>query len=69
MLAKLSKRQHLACYIYEANIISALEMRYQQNKMTKEQVLQVKDLLMFSSEAKQYLEKMLNEEHSYAAVP
>jgi len=51
----------MACYIYEANIISELAMRFEHNEMDEDFLVEAKDALLFSCEAKQYIDKILSQ--------
>lgn len=62
MLSSYFSSKPIGCYIYEANIISELEMRFEHNKIDVIYLNEAKDFLVFSDEAKQYLAKLLNKE-------
>jgi len=58
MLAAVFSRRPIACYVYEANIISELELRLEHQKIDDKTLSEVKTSLVFSDEAKQYLENL-----------
>ncbi len=58
-LAPLFSKHPIACYIYEANIISELEMRLEYHEIDEDLLIEAKDFLVFSIEAKQYIDKRL----------
>ena len=58
MLSSAFTKHPIACYLYEANIISELEMRFEHGEIDKETLNEARDFLVFSDEAKQYLEKL-----------
>jgi HD-like signal output (HDOD) protein len=62
MLANLFTKRPIACYIYEANILSELEMRFEHHEIDEDFLIEAKDFLLFSNEAKQYLDKLLHKE-------
>jgi HD-like signal output (HDOD) protein len=59
MLPSLFKKHPIACYVYEANIISELEMRFEHNKIDDNSLNEAKNFLVFSDEAKHYIDKIL----------
>ena len=65
MLCSLFTKRPIACYIYEANIISELEMRFEYNEIDDVFLIEAKDFLVFSNEAKQYIDKLLSKEVQY----
>jgi hypothetical protein len=62
MLSPLFTKRPIACYIYEANIISELEMMFEQNGIDENFLIEAKDFLVFSNEAKQYMDKLLSKD-------
>jgi hypothetical protein len=60
-LPGLFERQPIACYIYEAKIISQLELRIQVNDISQSEIENVSARLIYSKEAKQYLDKLMIE--------
>jgi HD-like signal output (HDOD) protein len=65
MLCSLFTKRPIACYIYEANIISELEMRFEHHEIDDVPLIEAKDFLVFSNEAKQYMDKLLSKEVQY----
>jgi HD-like signal output (HDOD) protein len=64
MLPSLFLKRPVACYIYEANLISELEMRFEKNEIDEVTLIESIDFLVFSDEAKQYINKRLKKESS-----
>jgi hypothetical protein len=62
MLPSLFIKRPIACYIYEANIISELEMMFEQNNLDDNDWKTAKNLSVFSDQAKQYMDKLLSKE-------
>jgi HD-like signal output (HDOD) protein len=62
MLPSLFIKRPLACYIYEANIISELEMMFEQNNLDDNDWEKAKNRLVFSEQAKHYMDKLLSKE-------
>ncbi|WDD97399.1 HDOD domain-containing protein [Thalassomonas actiniarum] len=62
MLQSLLAEKPIACYIYEANIISELIIRFEHGDIEQTAMEQAKESLLFSDEAKQYLDKFLQAE-------
>ena len=62
MLSSCFSSNPVGCYIYEANLISELEMRFEQDKVDMLHLSEAKDFLVFSNEAKQYLDRLLSKE-------
>ena len=62
MLSPLFTKRPIACYIYEANIISELEMMFEHNGIDEDFLIEAKDFLVFSNEAKQYMDKLLSKD-------
>lgn len=58
MLGSAFNKRPIACYLYEANIISELALRFEHAEIDKDILNEAKDFLVFSDEAKQYLEKL-----------
>lgn len=61
MLTSLSVKYPVACYVYEANIISELVLIYGAKEMDESQLMQAKQDLIFSKEANNYLESFMRE--------
>ena len=59
MLRPIFIKQPIACYIYEANIISELEMRFEHDDIDEEQLNEAKNTLILSDEGKRYIDKLL----------
>ena len=62
MLSPLFVKRPIACYIYEANILSELEMRFEHNEIDENGLIEAIDLLVFSEEAQQYIKNLLSKE-------
>jgi len=60
MLPSLFEKRPIACYVYEANIISELEIRLSHSDISEDLLNEAKDFLVFSNEAKQYIEELLS---------
>jgi HD-like signal output (HDOD) protein len=60
MLTSVFPKRPVACYVYEANIISELTMMFEHKKKTAEEMEEAKTTLLYSDEAKQYIERLLN---------
>lgn len=60
ILASTFSEYPIACYIYEANIISELYMMLEYNEISEEHLLEAKNCLIFSNEAKQYIDVHFN---------
>jgi len=58
-LKALYQQNPLACYVYEANIISELMAQYQGNMLDKETLLSMSSQLLFSEQAYQHLDNAL----------
>ena len=58
MLAPTFSRHPIACYIYEANLISELTMRFEHNNINEDTLNEAKTRLLFSHEAKHYMNKL-----------
>lgn len=58
MLPLAFSKRPLACYIYEANILSELELRLECQDVDTETLDEVRSSLIYSDEAKQYLDKL-----------
>lgn len=56
MLSSIINRQPIACYVYEANLISELALLLEHDEISNETLNEIKSSLVFSDEAKQYLE-------------
>lgn len=55
MLESVFPKRAIACYVYEANIISELIMMFDHKDKTEEQIYQAVSTLLYSEEAKQYI--------------
>jgi len=62
MLQPLFIKRPVACYVYEANIISELAMRFEHGELEEAQMITAKEHLLYSREAKQHLEQLTNPE-------
>lgn len=62
MLPFIFSKQPIGCYIYEANMISKLELMLEHQEIDNDALSNIKSCLVFSDEAKQYLEKLFNRE-------
>lgn len=60
MLSSVFSRRPIACYVYEANIISELALRLEHQEVSSEELKEVKSSLVYSDEAKQYLDSLIN---------
>jgi HD-like signal output (HDOD) protein len=67
MLSSVFSRRPIACYVYEANIISEVALRLEQQEISNEEFEEVKSALVFSKEAKQYLENLFNDKSDFNA--
>ena len=59
MLSNAFSKRAMACYVYEANIISELIMMFEHNNKTEAEIAESMAELLYSDEAKQYIEKIL----------
>jgi HD-like signal output (HDOD) protein len=62
MLSPLFNKRPIGCYIYEANILSELEMMFEDKKINEDSLIEAKNILVFSDEARDYINKLLNKE-------
>lgn len=62
MLPAAFDKKPIGCYIYEANILSELEIQFEANEIDDVTLHEAKKLLVFSNEAKQYLDNLLTRE-------
>ena len=60
MLKPLYDKRPVACYIYEANMISELTMMFEQGDITEHELNDAKNFLLSSDEAKNYLDEFFN---------
>ncbi|MCJ8321402.1 MAG: HDOD domain-containing protein [Colwellia sp.] len=60
MLSALFKQQPLACYIYEANLLSEFEIRLEHSTVDESDITEMKNDMIFSNEAKNYLDNLLS---------
>lgn len=58
LLPALHQKMPLACYIYEAKVISELQMRAQFKKLDKDYIDEVSTSLLYSNEARDYLKAL-----------
>lgn len=65
MLGSVFKKRPIGCYIYEANIISELELMFKDKKIDNAAIIDGKNFLVFSNEAKKYLDNLLCKETQY----
>ena len=63
MLSPLFNKRPVACYIYEANFVSEIEMMFQQQAINSDDIHEVINSIVFSHEAKNYLTDLLNSEN------
>lgn len=56
MLGPLSAQYPLACYVYEANILSELALMYEAKQLDKNTLKQAEQQLIYSEQAKEYLQ-------------
>ncbi|GLX78610.1 hypothetical protein tinsulaeT_19500 [Thalassotalea insulae] len=61
-LPLLYQKNPMACYIYEANLLSELIIRYQHQAIDSSYLEQAKDRLIYSEQAKCYLTKAIEEQ-------
>lgn len=61
LLPALHKKLPIACYVYEAKLISELQLRMAQETLDDEYIKEVKTSLLFTSEAIDYLNLLINE--------
>jgi len=54
-------KRAMACFVYEANIISELMMMFEHNDKTEEEINERITVLLYSSEAKQYIERLVKD--------
>ncbi|AAZ26465.1 HDOD domain-containing protein [Colwellia psychrerythraea] len=59
MLAGVFSKRPIACFVYEANIISELIMMLEHNDKTEGEIKESVEILLYSNEAKQYVERLL----------
>jgi HD-like signal output (HDOD) protein len=65
MLSYAFNKRPIGCYIYEANIISELELMFEDKKIDLEVIIEEKNNLVFSNEAKKYLDDLICKELQY----
>ncbi len=61
MLAAVFSKRPIACFVYEANIISELIMMLEHNDKTEGEIKESVEILLYSNEAKQYIERLLED--------
>ena len=59
MLSATFSKRPMACYVYEANIISELMMMLEYKNKSQAEVSDTATALLYSDEAKQYIERLL----------
>ncbi|MBU2881797.1 HDOD domain-containing protein [Psychrosphaera sp. B3R10] len=59
MLSVLFAKRPIACYVYEANILSELELMFEHNEIDENELLTAKNQLVFSAESHQYIDNLL----------
>jgi len=59
LLPALHNKLPIACYVYEAKILSELQLRMSQEKLTDEYIKEVSTSLLFTDEANEALNLML----------
>jgi len=59
MLPSLFNQHSLACYIYEANLLSEFEIRLEHSPLDESDITEMKNDLICSDEAKTYLDNLL----------
>ncbi|MFQ3277929.1 MAG: HD-like signal output (HDOD) protein, partial [Colwellia sp.] len=59
MLPAVFSKRPMACYVYEGNIISELIMMFEHNDKTEVELREAAGILLYSDEAKQYVEQVL----------
>lgn len=60
MVKPLSEKRPVACFIYEANLISELTMMFEHGDVTENELVEAKNSLLSSDEAKNHLSELLN---------
>lgn len=61
MLAPVFTKRPMACYVYEANIISQLTLRFEYKDIDNDELNEAKNVLLYSEEAKAHIEKLQNQ--------
>lgn len=61
MLPTVFSKRPIACYVYEANIISELSMMFDYKDKTEKEINERVNTLLYSDEAKQYIETLFTE--------
>ena len=61
MLSTVFSKRPIACFVYEANIISELMMMLEHKDKTEEEIKEAVTILLYSNEAKQYVERLLED--------
>lgn len=64
MLSVVFEKRPMACFVYEANIISELMLMLEHKDKTEEEINEALAILLYSDEAKQYVERLLNDRHN-----
>jgi len=59
MLASIFPKRPMACFVYEGNIISELMMMLEHNHKTEDQIKEAVEVLLYSDEAKQNINRLL----------
>lgn len=68
MLPRIFRKRTIACYVYEANIISELSMMLEFKSKTEEQISEMAVDLLYSNEAKQKIEMLLSNNATLAST-
>jgi len=61
MLGPVFNKRPIACYVYEANIISQLALRLEYKDIDEDEINETRDFLLYSEEAKAHIDKLLNQ--------
>lgn len=61
MLPVLFPKRPIACYVYEANVISELALRFEHNEIDENELLAAKNQLVFSNESQDYIDNLIVE--------
>jgi len=64
MLASVFSKRPIACYVYEASIISELMMMFDHKDKTEDEIKGAMTTLLYSDEAKQYIESLFTKQTS-----
>ena len=61
MLPTVFTKRPMACFVYEANVISELMMMFEHKDKTEDEIKEAVAMLLYSAEAKQYVEGVLED--------